>query len=234
MDTNEKLRNFMAQFAPENKQMRVAAQDNLTPAEREARIAYLVNLFRLSFRTNKQYEESLSESMSSDDFHDDRVDFSMGEPAGFRDADVAEMEDLRVQFQRLGAEDKFNQCCLDYYQDVLDELQARNAYWQNKLLELQNENVIGAVAAATPDPEESTRPMALHTLHEKKMAALMDKYNGHRKVNHEKLKRQNLAAQKKIKKMLELNSAHQAQVVAKLQELQPAHTQTVDQPTMEK
>lgn len=112
----------------------------LSAAEREERLGYLVNLFRLSYRTHKSYDDTLTDQgMRADDFYDERVNFALGSPAGFDDDEG--MEDFRADFQKLGAEDKFIQCCIDYYEDVLDELKMLNHNTQGKLSALMTKFV---------------------------------------------------------------------------------------------
>lgn len=94
----------------------------LTEAEREERIQYLVDLFRLSFRTTQQFGNTFEE-LHPDDYYDSVVDCAIEQTAGFGYDD--EMEDFRADFQALDAEDRFNQCCIDYYEDVLTETKMR-------------------------------------------------------------------------------------------------------------
>ena len=108
----------------------------LTEAEREERIQYLVDLFRLSFRTTQQFGNTFEE-LHPDDYYDSVVDCAIEQTAGFGCDD--EMEDFRADFQALGAEDRFNQCCIDYYEDVLAETKMRIEDDERRLRSLQTE-----------------------------------------------------------------------------------------------
>lgn len=120
----------------------------MSPDEREEKIQYLVDLFRLSFRTHESYVDNLlSEEHDLDESYDGAVDFSSSYPSGVN-VDDEEIEDFRADFIALDAEDRFTQCCLEYYQDVANEL--RNSYQKiskqlsslltelNELLPLEN------------------------------------------------------------------------------------------------
>ena len=119
----------------------------LTAEEREAKIAYLRNLFRLSFRVPDEKDESekgvqheAEETMdygedASDDFyygnqmetedHDDTVSWG-----GF---DEAEANEFRESFAALDAVDVFYQLCIDYCEDQLAILQKRLVKHKKKL-----------------------------------------------------------------------------------------------------
>ncbi len=83
-----------------------------TAEEREAKIAYLRNLFRLSFR------------VPTDD-HDGTVNWG-----GF---DEAEANDFRESFAALDAVDVYYQLCIDYCEDQLASLKKRMVKHQHNL-----------------------------------------------------------------------------------------------------
>lgn len=121
----------------------------LTAEEREAKIAYLRNLFRLSFRvpdedeneSEKVVQHEAEETMDydedvNDDFyydnnqiatddHDDTVNWG-----GF---DEEEANDFRESFAALDAVDVFYQLCIDYCEDQLAVLQKRLVKHQQNL-----------------------------------------------------------------------------------------------------
>ncbi len=112
-------------------------------SEREEEIQFLVDEFRRTFHTSQQYEMAFAD-IDPDDYYDAIVDRSMEEYAGVGGDD--DIEDFRAAFQMLGAEDKFNQCCIDYYQDVLAETKTHIAN-DKKLLsvlraEMSDESVV--------------------------------------------------------------------------------------------
>lgn len=91
----------------------------LTAEQREERVQYFVDLFRLTFRAHLSFTNSIikDKNVSLDEYYDDFVDSESG-LGGTED----EMEDFRADFKTLNAEDRFIQCCIDYYQDVIVEL----------------------------------------------------------------------------------------------------------------
>ena len=90
----------------------------LSARQRQQRLHYLKGLFRLSFRTAL----SVSETIGDDDDYDSMTEFAFeGASAG----DDEEMEEFRADFQAIDAEDVYIQLCIDYYQDVLTEMQYR-------------------------------------------------------------------------------------------------------------
>lgn len=90
----------------------------LSARQREKRLQYLKGLFRLSFRTAL----SVSETVGDEDDYDSMTEFAFeGASAG----DDEEMEEFRADFQAIDAEDVYIQLCIDYYQDVVTEMQQR-------------------------------------------------------------------------------------------------------------
>ena len=95
----------------------------LSARQREKRLQYLKGLFRLSFRTAL----SVSETVGDEDDYDCMTEFAFeGASAG----DDEEMEEFRADFQEIDAEDVYIQLCIDYYQDVLTEMQHRQKLHQ--------------------------------------------------------------------------------------------------------
>jgi len=96
--------------------------DSMSPEEREERIMYLVNLFRLSFRTDYAYDDAIrgDKTIEPVEYCDECVKLDYG--SYVRCGTDEEMEDYRAKFKALGAEEKFIECCIDYYKDVNTEL----------------------------------------------------------------------------------------------------------------
>lgn len=126
METKEKLSKLQPDLASPRK--------TVENGERAARIQYLKDLFRLSFRTHTAYEECLRETMDEVEFSEERLEYAWeGDTAGFGGDDEAELADFRADFQKLGAEDVFVQCCIDYYEDVKHELALKIQRSQKRL-----------------------------------------------------------------------------------------------------
>lgn len=87
----------------------------LTPEAREEKIAYLRDLFRLTFRV---YQGDLS-------LFDDTIDANEGDLSGFGEVDQDEVDSFRRDFIELGVPEVFYQLCLDYYQTQLATLRKR-------------------------------------------------------------------------------------------------------------
>lgn len=107
--------------------------NSMSPEEREERIMYLVNLFRLSFRTDYAYNDAVrgDKTIEPDEYYDECVTLDYGSYA--RCGSDEEMEGYRADFKELGAEAKFVECCLDYYKDVNTELKFSRSKIESKL-----------------------------------------------------------------------------------------------------
>lgn len=105
----------------------------LTAEEHEEKIMYLVNLFRLSFRTDYAYCESIRKTKDIEpvEYYDECVMLDYGSYA--RCGSDEEMEEYRAKFKALDAEEKFIECCLDYYKDVNVELKFSRRNIESKL-----------------------------------------------------------------------------------------------------
>lgn len=143
MNTKNKLSKFFAfiKIKPKEKQI---THCNLTPEEREEKVMYLVNLFRLSFRTDYAYADAIRDDKTIEpvEYYDECVTLDYGSYA--RCGSDEEMEDYRAEFKALGAEDKFVECCLDYYKDVNTELKISRSKIEAKLkmLEIEQTKVL--------------------------------------------------------------------------------------------
>ncbi len=121
----------------------------LTAEEREAKIAYLRNLFRLSFRVPdedenanekvKPEDNTISTADEDDDFYyDNQYDNQMAtddhdDTVNWGGFDEAEANDFRESFAALDAVDVFYQLCIDYCEDQLAVLQKRLVKHQKNL-----------------------------------------------------------------------------------------------------
>ena len=88
----------------------------------------------MSFRTDYAYEEFLreSEGIDSEDCYDELVnnnDYYSYARCGTDE----EMEEFRESFKALNAEEKFIECCIDYYKDVNTELKVSIFKLKSKL-----------------------------------------------------------------------------------------------------
>ena len=106
------------------KQVTIGGKANvkpLDPNEREEKICYLRDLFRLSFRV---YEGDLRLPA------DDVVDLHDRETAGFGELSEDELASFSKGFAELGAPEMFYKLCLEYCQDQLKVLKQRSkGYW---------------------------------------------------------------------------------------------------------
>ena len=105
----------------------------LSAEEREEKIQYLVNYFRLTFRTDLAYAEFTRECEEIDEAeaYDEAVMLNYSTYARCGSDD--EMEEYHEEFKALGAEEKFLECCIDYYKDVNVELKLNRHKVESKL-----------------------------------------------------------------------------------------------------
>lgn len=225
MDTKEKLSKFDAPLTTVRGGARQEPTKTLSDTERADKIQYLKNLFRLSFRTNTAYEECMREATDEDQYYEACLELSVdGNPAGFG-RDDEELEDFRADFQKLGAEDEFVQCCIDYYEDVMQELKHKYPHLQEKLA--------AATARCVSDAEivaASAKPTKYNNLRDKKMAAQMSV----RQSIKQKTVRENLAEKERIQERVNANLERQKAVQAKLRELYQTRGKTVPEKGVEK
>lgn len=160
-----------------------SACQNMSAEEREERIQYLIGLFRLSFRTSQQYAEGI-DAIEPDDYYDNAVDCSMEQRAGFGFDD--DIEDFRADFKALDAENKFIECCLDYYQDVVTETKTHLEKDQKRLIALRKEMADGLLdkkskRANTKDQTFLEERIAMNSAHltamEQKLQSLTQSKN---------------------------------------------------------
>ncbi|MBQ7973393.1 MAG: hypothetical protein IJ295_00330 [Clostridia bacterium] len=109
----------------------------LSPEEREESIQHLVNLFRLTFRTDYDYMETIRDSEDAEGYFDDVC--TVGYSVSARSGSDEEMEEYRAKFKALDAEAKFIECCIDYYKDVNTELKYSCNMLMSKLKLLKKE-----------------------------------------------------------------------------------------------
>ena len=111
----------------------------LSAEEREEKIQYLVNYFRLTFRTDLAYAEFMRECEEIDEAeaYDEAVMLNYSTYA--RCGSDEEMEEYHEEFKALGAEEKFLECCIDYYKDVNVELKFNRHKVESKLKLLAKE-----------------------------------------------------------------------------------------------
>ena len=111
----------------------------LSAEEREEKIQYLVNYFRLTFRTDLAYAEFMREYEEIDEAeaYDEAVMLNYSTYA--RCGSDEEMEEYHEEFKALGAEEKFLECCIDYYKDVNVELKLNRHKVESKLKLLAKE-----------------------------------------------------------------------------------------------
>lgn len=111
----------------------------LSAEEREEKIQYLVNYFRLTFRTDLAYAEFMREyeEVDEDEAYDEAVMLNYSTYA--RCGSDEEMEEYHEEFKALGAEEKFLECCIDYYKDVNVELKLNRHKVESKLKLLAKE-----------------------------------------------------------------------------------------------
>ena len=111
----------------------------LSAEEREEKIQYLVNYFRLTFRTDLAYAEFMRECEEIDEAeaYDETVMLNYSTYA--RCGSDEEMEEYHEEFKALGAEEKFLECCIDYYKDVNVELKFNRHKVESKLKLLAKE-----------------------------------------------------------------------------------------------
>ena len=112
---------------------------SLSAEEREERIQYLVNLFRLTFRTDYGFMEFIrdTDDIQSEYYYYEEVT-GLDYGCYARYGSEEEMEEYRAKFQALDAEDKFIECCIDYYKDVNTELKVSLHKLKAKLKVLAN------------------------------------------------------------------------------------------------
>ena len=132
MRNMDKLSKFFATISSKLKKKQVV-QCELTAEEREEKIMYLVNLFRLTFRTDYAYAEAIREDkeIKPEEYYDESLMLDYYSYA--RCGSDEEMEEYRAKFKALGAEEKFLECCLDYYKDVNVELKISRRKLESKL-----------------------------------------------------------------------------------------------------
>lgn len=173
---------------------------NLTGDEREARLQYLKDLFRLSFRTNLGMAEAINDTDSDfkgdDDDYDCMTEFAPDEPSGCGDDE--DMAEFRADFQALDAEDEYLQLCLDYYRDVLAEMQ------QKQKLSEWNILTTSVYAEAIPDKKSRGRAVTKSGL----------KVHDHHNVIKKRSYYSNRI--KHVAERMTLNEQHQADVQAKI------------------
>ena len=122
-----------------SKAMLKSAPAVLSAEEREEKIQYLVNYFRLTFRTDLAYAEFMREyeEVDEDEAYDEAVMLNYSTYA--RCGSDEEMEEYHEEFKALGAEEKFLECCIDYYKDVNVELKFNRHKVESKLKLLAKE-----------------------------------------------------------------------------------------------
>lgn len=122
-----------------SKAMLKPASAVLSAEEREEKIQYLVNYFRLTFRTDLAYAEFMREyaEVDEDEAYDEAVMLNYSTYA--RCGSDEEMEEYHEEFKALGAEEKFLECCIDYYKDVNVELKLNRHKVESKLKLLAKE-----------------------------------------------------------------------------------------------
>ncbi len=184
--------------------MDATPKSKLTNEEREERLQYLKGLFRLSFRTNMGMAEAINDTDSDfkgdDDDYDCLTEFADGEPSGCGNDE--DMEEFRADFQALDAEDEFVQLCLDYYQDVLTEMQQRQ--------KLHEWNIVTTRAYADAIPNGKSHRHIVTK-------------NGLKVYAHQNFIKKRTFYSNRIKRTAEhiaLNEQHQKEVQAKITALQ--------------